>query len=129
MLGVWLPGLVLSVYWLHGLLHLLLDLSCWPPLYRYKLQPGRPLQPARLPRLLATVAAVQLFVFLPVCGCLALLSVHTELGLQPDPALPSSRTLFLHLLGYAVSDEVFFYLAHRAAHHPGLYRHVHKVGA
>ena len=128
--GLIIPGLVLLVYWLHGLLHLVVDLSRWPPLYQYKIQASKHLSPSRLPRLFSTLATVQLGVFLPLCYLLGLVSVETDYGLwveASDLALPTNRDICLHILGFAVVDEVLFYSSHRLAHHRALYRHVHKV--
>ena len=128
--GLIIPGLVLLVYWVHGLLHLAVDLSRWPPLYQYKIQATKPLTPSRLPRLFSTLATVQLGVFLPLCYLLGLVSVKTDYGLWVDAshlALPTNRDICLHILGFAVVDEVLFYSSHRLAHHRALYRHVHKV--
>ena len=102
----------------------------WQPLYRYKIQSSKHLDPATLPRLLTTLVTVQVTVFLPVSLGLAWVSLHTPWGLWTDVtslALPSNRALVLHILGYAVVDEFFFYSAHRLAHHRSVYQHVHKV--
>ena len=128
--GLVIPCLVLVVYWLHGLLHLAVDVSRWPPLYQYKIQQSRHLDTARLPQLVLTLVTVQASVFLPVCYLLALLSVKTDYGLwleEDDLQLPSNRAICLHILGFAIVDEILFYLTHRLAHHKSLYRHVHKV--
>jgi len=127
LVGLVVPSLVLLVYWLHGLLHLLLDLVQWQPLYQYKIQGSKHLDWSRLPTLLYGLAKVQLLVFLPVSGGLALLSVYTSYGLTLSPNLPSTRALVLHLAGYALIDEVLFYTMHRLAHHRLLYKHVHKI--
>ena len=102
----------------------------WRPLYRYKIQSSKHLDPATLPRLFFTLIMVQVTVFLPVSLCLAWVSQHTSWGLWTDGAsltLPSNRALVLHILGYAAVDEIFFYSAHRLAHHRSVYQHVHKV--
>ena len=102
----------------------------WRPLYRYKIQSSKHLDPATLPRLFSTLIMVQVTVFLPVSLCLAWVSQHTSWGLWTDGAslaLPSNRALVLHILGYAAVDEIFFYSAHRLAHHRSVYQHVHKV--
>ena len=102
----------------------------WRPLYRYKIQSTKPRAPATLPRLFSTLIMVQVTVFLPVSLGLAWVSLHTPWGLWTDVsslALPSNRALVLHILGYAVVDELFFYSAHRLAHHRSVYQHVHKV--
>ena len=128
--GLIIPGLVLLVYWVHGLLHLAVDLSRWPPLYQYKIQATKHLTPSRLPRLFSTLATVQLGVFLPLCYLLGPVSVKTDYGLWVEAshlALPTNRDICLHILGFAVVDEILFYSSHRLAHHRSLYRHVHKV--
>lgn len=128
--GLVIPCLVLVVYWVHGLLHLLVDLTRWPPLYQYKIQSSKHLQTSRLPTLFSTLAKVQLGVFLPLCYLLGLVSVNTRYGLwveAGDLGLPTNREICLHILGFAVVDEVLFYSSHRLAHHRSLYRHVHKV--
>ena len=35
-----------------------------------------------------------------------ILQVHSFWGLEPTSALPSARTLILHIIGYALVDEV-----------------------
>ena len=128
--GLVIPGLVLAVYWLHGLLHLVVDVTRWGPLYQYKIQPDKHLHTSRLPKLFTTLLTVQLSVFLPVCYLLALLSVHTDYGLwleEENLQLPSNRAICLHILGFAAVDEILFFLSHRLANHKSLYRHVHKV--
>ena len=102
----------------------------WRPLYRYKIQSSKHLDPATLPRLFSTLIMVQVTVFLPVSLGLAWVSQHTSWGLWTDGTsltLPSNRALVLHILGYAAVDEIFFYSAHRLAHHRSVYQHVHKV--
>ena len=102
----------------------------WRPLYRYKIQSSKHLDPSILPRLFSTLVMVQVTVFLPVSLGLAWVSLHTSWGLWTDVsslALPSNMALVLHILGYTVVDEVFFYSAHRLAHHRLVYQHVHKV--
>jgi len=127
LLGLVLPGLVLLVYWLHGLLHLLLDMVQWEPLYQYKIQRNKHLDWSRIPSLFFGLAKVQILVFFPVSLAFAWLSVNTSYGLSLTPDLPSPRTLLLHLVGYALVDEVLFYFMHRLAHHRSLYKHVHKI--
>lgn len=46
--GLVIPGLVLVVYWVHGLLHLVVDITRWPPLYQYKIQTNKHLDTSRL---------------------------------------------------------------------------------
>ena len=102
----------------------------WQPLYRYKIQSSKHLDLASLPRLFSTLVMVQVTVFLPVSLALAWVSLHTRWGLWTDASsqcLPSNRALVLHILGYAVVDELFFYSAHRLAHLRSVYQHVHKV--
>jgi len=41
--------------------------------------------------------------------------------------IPTNREMVLHLLGYAIVDEIFFYASHRLAHHKLFYQHVHKL--
>ena len=128
--GLVIPGLVLVVYWVHGLLHLVVDITRWPPLYQYKIQTNKHLDTSRLPQLFSTLARVQLGVFLPLCYLLGLLSVKTQFGLWVEEgqlSLPTNRDICLHILGFAVLDEILFYLSHRLAHHRSLYRHVHKI--
>jgi len=127
MLGFVIPGLVMMIYWIHGLMHLLLDISQWQPIYQYKIQQTKHLDRRRLPSLFHTLVKVQLLVFFPVCLAFAWISVNTTYGLSITTELPSSRALNLHLIGYALVDEVLFYGMHRLAHHRSLYRHVHKV--
>ena len=119
----------MSVYWIHGLLHLAVDISRWPPLYQHKIQPNKHLNTATLPTLFITLLKVQSLVFLPVCYILGHISVTSSHGLVTDNVeeLPSNRSLLLHILGAAVVDEIFFYSAHRLAHHRALYQHVHKI--
>ena len=50
------------------------------------------------------------------------LSSRGLVGLYLDEHLPSPQTLLVHMLGYALVDEVLFYLAHRAAHHSSVYK-------
>ena len=102
----------------------------WQPLYRYKIQSSKHLDLASLPRLFSILVMVQVTVFLPVSLALAWVSMYTPWGLWTDVSslgLPSNRALVLHILGYAVVDELFFYSAHRLAHHRAVYQHVHKV--
>lgn len=127
LIGLVLPGLVMMIYWIHGLMHLLLDMAQWQPIYQYKIQQNKHLDLKRLPSLLYTLVKVQLLVFFPVCMVFSWISVNTSYGLSITPDLPSPRALFLHQIGYALVDEVLFYAMHRLAHHKSLYKHVHKI--
>jgi len=127
LIGLVIPGLVLLIYWVHGLLHLLLDIFQWQPLYQYKIQKTKHLDTKRLPSLFRTLLTVQLLVFLPICFCFGYISVHTSFGLSITRYLPTPRALFVNQVGYALVDEVLFYAMHRLAHHRLLYRHVHKI--
>ena len=128
LIGVIIPLITLVVYWVHGLLHLIVDVTRWPPLYKYKIQPNKHLDISTIPHLFYTLIKVQLMVFLPVSYMFAYISVNTKYGLwTEDISLPTNRSIVLHLLGYALVDEIFFYSNHRIAHHKSLYRHVHKI--
>ena len=128
LIGIIIPLITLVVYWTHGLLHLLVDITRWPPLYKYKIQPNKHLDISTLPLLFYTLIKVQLMVFLPISYMFAYISVNTKFGLwTEDMSLPSNRSIVLHLLGYALVDEIFFYTNHRLAHHKSLYQHVHKI--
>ena len=119
--------LVMLVYWCHGLFHLVLDITQWSPLYKYKIQKDKHLDYQRLPTLFVGLLKVQLIIFFPTCLVFGWISVNTEYGLDVTETLPNTRTLIIHILGYATVDEVLFYFAHRLAHHRSLYKHVHKI--
>lgn len=126
--GVIIPLVTLAIYWTHGLLHLVIDITRWSPLYKYKIQPDKHLNVSILPTLFLTLIKVQTLVFLPLCYLLGHISVTSSYGLWTDHLeLPSNRTLLLHILGAALVDEIFFYTAHRLAHHRSVYQHVHKI--
>ena len=127
LIGLVLPGLVMVIYWMHGLAHLLLDIFQWKPIYQYKIQQNKHLDRKRLPSLFYTLVKVQLIVFFPVCLAFSWISVNSAYGLSITRELPSPRALFLHQVGYALVDEILFYAMHRLAHHRSLYRHVHKI--
>lgn len=127
LVGLVLPGFVMMIYWTHGLLHLLLDMGQWKPIYQYKIQQNKSLDWNRLPSLFYRLFKVQLLVFFPVCMVFSWISVNTSYGLTITPELPSRRALVLHQVGYALVDEVLFYFMHRLAHHKSLYKHVHKI--
>ena len=113
LIGVIIPLITLLVYWVHGLLHLIVDVTRWPPLYKYKIQPNKHLDVSTIPHLFFTLIKVQLMVFLPVSYMFAFISVNTKYGLwTEDMSLPSNRSIVLHLLGYALVDEIFFYTNH-----------------
>ena len=127
LVGLVLPGVVMLVYWSHGLTHLALDMAQWHPIYQYKIQKNKHLDWSRLPSLFSGLVKVQLLVFFPVCLIFAWVSVNTSYGLTITPDLPSPKALVLHQVGYALVDEVLFYAIHRLAHHRSLYKHVHKI--
>ena len=80
--GVIIPVITLAVYWTHGLLHLMVDITRWPPLYKYKIQPNKHLNVNMLPKLFGTLLKVQVLVFLPVCFLFGVFSVNTKYGLK-----------------------------------------------
>jgi len=127
LLSIWIPFAILLTYWTHGLLLLLLDITKWSPLYKYKLQPRVGLDFERVPRLLLRVLFVQLVVFLPLSWVVSWLSVNLNIGVHVSQELPSNRTLIIDIIGFSVVDEFLFYFAHRAAHHKSVYKYVHKI--
>jgi len=127
-IGIIIPLLTLAVYWTHGLAHLLLDVTRWQPLYKYKIQQNKHLDVAKIPGLFKTLLNVQLFVFIPVSYIFGLISVNSSFGLHTENLkFPTNLEMVLHLLGYAIVDEIFFYASHRLAHHKLFYQHVHKL--
>jgi len=128
LLAIYIPAAVLFVYWLHGLLLLILDITQWPPLYKYKLQPKVKFQTDRLVPLITRVLGVQLLVFVPISVVVALASTNRSgQFLIVSKELPSMRRLAIDIFCFNLVDEILFYAAHRIAHHKSLYKHVHKV--
>jgi len=47
-------------------------------------------------------------------------------GNSYSKTLPSIGETILHVIGFSVVEEIFFYYIHRLFHHPKLYKHIHK---
>merc|ERR1711962_782522 len=99
LLAIYIPAAVLFVHWLHGLLLLILDITQWPPLYKFKLQPKVKFQTGRLVPLITRVLGVQLLVFVPISVVVALASTNNRSGqfLIVSKELPSMRRLAIDI--------------------------------
>ena len=97
-IGVIIPLLTLAVYWTHGLAHLLLDVTRWQPLYKYKIQQNKHLDVAKIPGLFKTLLKVQLFVFIPVSYIFGLISVNSSFGLHTGEYIILCFIRVIHIL-------------------------------
>ncbi len=78
----------------------------------------------RIWRVVAVAVRNDVCVALPCAWCMSLL--YTWRGIGVTTALPTVTVVMLQLVGLIFVEEVLFYCAHRALHHPTLYVLFHK---
>jgi sterol desaturase/sphingolipid hydroxylase (fatty acid hydroxylase superfamily) len=117
-----------AVYWAHGLLYLILDLTNKPEfLYQFKIQKKAHLDMVSLKRLLKNLI-LNFFIVLPILSIGIYNAARSfGYGVVVTSDLPDLKTSILHFIGYVLIYETFFYFSHRLLHFGSLYRSIHKV--
>ena len=131
---VGLSGMVITTYYLFGLLHLFtLDLFHIPSfLYRTKIQPQRPFDSSLLGKLLTNLLFNQLFILVPFsviswyfrCGYPA--SKEEELICLGGANLPSISEIIVDIAVFIVIEEILFFYSHLLLHRGLLYDKIHR---
>jgi len=111
------------VYWGHGGLLLLLDLTQRPHfLYKYKIQRTRPMQRDKVWPVFRKITINQALVVVPMAVAIA----YSE-RIHVSRTLPSHTEMIRDILVSVALAEVTFYYSHQALHTERLYRTIHKV--
>merc|ERR1719181_1116558 len=127
-----IPGLAAAVYWVNGLLLLLLDSYVRPEVMtQFKIQKEKSFDTAKLWKVTKNILIGQIFVTIPTGHFYAWLSTTYGYGIYNTPSLPTCFERFCHILFYAVSDEFVFYYGHRWLHENKWerfrYNKIHKI--
>jgi methylsterol monooxygenase len=126
-MGVYGTMWVSSVaFWLFNAFFILLDLFEWPEfLLRYKIQPTEKVTRRQMLKAAARANFNNLVVgyFL----CLSLYCMMEWRNCDFGRTLPTFPWVVWELFVFIWVEEFGFYYGHRLAHHPKLYKHVHKI--
>jgi len=122
--------LPIVVYWMNGLLFLLVDIFQRPAVInRFKLQPKQGFDVfdfALIRKVVTNLLVGQLFVIVPIAFLYSYMSVRGY-GFRISSELPSAAEMFHNYVWFAVGDEFIFYYGHAMLHHKLFYNRVHKI--
>ncbi|OAF71398.1 hypothetical protein A3Q56_00826 [Intoshia linei] len=105
---------------------LIIDVFEWPSwLTCYKIQPHRKLNVQRLPKLLKQVIFNQIIVASITAFIFCKLQFLRSPGVVTDD-IPTFQRYIIDITIFSFVEEILFYYFHRLAHHPSLYKYVHK---
>jgi methylsterol monooxygenase len=123
-LWVWTSlGLTTAIYWIYSLLLMPLDLYNLLP--QFKIQPTKHVNLSMHWRCAKQVIFNQIFINVPLS--FGLYHFNRWRGsLEIRDLLPSSTEFMSHLIVFIVLEEIGFYYSHRIAHHPSIYKYIHK---
>lgn len=128
MLFLLLPSMSVVIYWINGLVLLLIDTIVRPEvLQTYKIQKGQTFDKAQLGRVIRNIIFNQIFVIFPFSISVAYIKRFTGFGPYLSLELPDYRERCVHLIGFILVDEFLFYYAHRLLHHRSFYAKFHKL--
>ncbi|RKP27658.1 hypothetical protein SYNPS1DRAFT_12346 [Syncephalis pseudoplumigaleata] len=122
-------ALILGVSAVYLGLLTLIDLGCMPQSWQcYRIQPQRQQPLAAYYYQILPVAAFNMLLLSPLALAASyyVIAQHQHRHLVAEP-LPSLGEMLAGLLGCAAVLEVCFYYAHRALHHPCVYKYYHKM--
>ncbi|XP_054755994.2 fatty acid hydroxylase domain-containing protein 2-like [Lytechinus pictus] len=118
---------IIVQYWLVCAFFLIVDLTRPSFIIKYKMQPTQndPIPEGKLRKAVLTVIANQTLVTFPIAFGLYHFMGWRGCGVGPAD-LPSFQWVMLELFVFLIIEEIGFYYSHRLAHHPKLYKYVHK---
>jgi sterol desaturase/sphingolipid hydroxylase (fatty acid hydroxylase superfamily) len=121
--------LTTAFYWIYASLYFPVDL--YHLLEPLKLQPKKHVDWNMHIRCIKGVLVNQFFVGIPQGALFYLVwdKIESWSGntiLTSSHNLPSTQTMALHFFVFAVVEEIGFYYSHRLAHHPNIYKAIHK---
>lgn len=117
----------LATYWVTSGAFLVIDVYFADRLAHYKVQPDvRPTRADHV-RCAKQVLWNQFFVAMPYTYAQHQLNMWRSGGTYMSlETWPTFTTFLVHIFFILLIEECLFYYTHRLAHHPALYRHVHK---
>eukprot|EP00164_Ancoracysta_twista_P004320 GFYU01005819.1.p1 GENE.GFYU01005819.1~~GFYU01005819.1.p1 ORF type:complete len:265 (-),score=38.09 GFYU01005819.1:115-909(-) len=105
---------------------LFLDYFKWPHfLYKYKIQPHKPVTTEFKLKALKLTLVNQLCIVLP--GSLFFAPMLKNVGIEAELPLPTTWTMVIDMIVMLLLDDTAFYFGHRWLHTPWAYKRFHKV--
>ncbi|XP_065670193.1 fatty acid hydroxylase domain-containing protein 2 isoform X2 [Hydra vulgaris] len=112
-------------FWLNGLFFLYLDIVKPKFAQKYKVQEVDQLNREKL---LKAIRVCLINQFIALCCSVPLYMLGTFRNVTYEPKeLPTFQWVLFELCIFILIEEVGFYYSHRAAHHPRIYKHIHKI--
>ncbi|XP_048589247.1 fatty acid hydroxylase domain-containing protein 2 isoform X2 [Nematostella vectensis] len=115
------------VFWFVNAFFLFIDITGRPKwALKYKIQDGQnmPVDKKKLIRAIKVVLFNQLVVGVGLTA--ALIPVYRWRGCSIDENLPSFHWVLFEIACFTLVEEFGFYYSHRLAHHPKIYKYIHK---